>query len=80
MSSLSAAVLNPLVGNNQVVPFAADLLYRKNMSFRGHFLLNALKELRAFTSVIKPPAPTHGLYQAQHSFRGEVRAGQQWFI
>lgn len=45
MSRLPAAVLHPLVRDNEVVPFATDFFHRKHVSLGGHLFLDALEEL-----------------------------------
>lgn len=75
VSCLPAAVFNPLICDNEVVPLAADLFNRKYVTPGGHFLLDALEELRAFPSLVQAPAAPDGLDQTQDSFGGEVRAG-----
>lgn len=75
VSCLPAAVFNPLICDNEVVPLAADLFNRKYVTLGSHFLLDALEELRAFPSLIQAPASTDGLDETQNCFGGEIRAG-----
>lgn len=69
---LPAAVLNPLVRDDEVVPLAADLLHRQHVALGGHLLLDALEELRALAGLVQAPAASDGLDQTQHGFGGEV--------
>lgn len=80
MSRLPAAVFNPLVSDNEVIPLAADLFNRKNVPLGGHLLLDTLEELRALPSLVQAPAATDGLDQTQNSFGGEIRAGENHLL
>lgn len=75
VSCLPAAVFDPLICDNEVVPLAADLFNRKYVTLGGHFLLDALEELRAFPSLVQAPASPDGLDQAQNGLGGEIGAG-----
>lgn len=72
MPRLPAAIFNPLVRDNEVVPLAADLFHRKHVPLGGHLLLDALEELRAFPSLVQAPAASNGLDQTQDSLGGEI--------
>lgn len=72
MSCLPAAIFDPFVCDNEVIPFAADLFHRKDVALGSHFFLDALEELRAFPGLVEAPAAPDGLYQAQNSFGGEI--------
>lgn len=80
MSRLPAAVFNPLVSDNEVIPLAADLFNRKNVPLGGHLLLDTLEELRALPSLVQAPAATDGLDQTQNSFGGEIWAGENHLL
>lgn len=75
MPRLPAAVFNPLVCDDEVVPLTADLLNGEHVALGGHLLLDALEELRALPGLIEAPAAPDGLDQAQHGFGGEIGAG-----
>ena len=77
VSRLPAAIFNPLVRDNEVVPLAADLLHRKHVALGGHLLLDALEELRAFPGLVQAPAASNGLDQTQNSLGGEIGDGRK---
>lgn len=80
MARLPAAVFNPLVRDNEVVPLAADLFNRQHVPLGGHLLLDALEELRALPGLVQAPAAADCLDQTQHCFGGEVGAGRKRLI
>lgn len=75
MSCLPAAVFNPLVCDNEVVPLAADLFDRKHVAPGGQLFLDTLEELRTFPGLIQTPAASDGLNETQNGFGGEIGAG-----
>lgn len=77
MARLPAAVLDPLVRDNEVVPLAADLLHGERVPLGRHLLLDTLEELRALPRLVQGPAASHGLDEAQDGLGGEVKDGGQ---
>lgn len=77
MTRLPAAVLDSLVGDNEVVPLAADLLHGERVPLGSHLLLDTLEELRALPRLIQSPTASHGLDEAQDGLGGEVEDGGQ---
>lgn len=77
---LPAAIFNPLVRDNEVVPLAADLLHRKHVPLGGHLLLDALEELRAFPSLVQAPAASNSLDQTQNGLGREIGDGRKHLL
>lgn len=75
MSRLPAAILDPLVRDDEIVPLAADLFHGVHVPLGRHLLLDTLEELRALPRLVQSPAASHGLDETQDRLGGEVRDG-----
>ena len=75
LARLPATVFHPLVGDDQVVPLAADALHRQGVTLGLELLLDALEELRALTCPVQTPAAAHRLDQEHDALVGELSCG-----